>query len=128
MLSELEINFDDLYFFLGSLIYPKKMVLQDNNESKRAEIYRIHRTLYQYKNEYLKDLLSSNIMVMLLTFYLKENKFSRIVKKLQNTTKLDSYIEQIEKMLSINPSSPHILKVIGFSLDDLKDKKAYDLN
>lgn len=43
------------------------------NEKSQAHIAKVHKTLYQYKNDYLKSLMEDKTMVIILIAYLKEN-------------------------------------------------------
>jgi hypothetical protein len=113
LLQTLQTSKEELYYILGCMIYPKKMQKVDSEHSQ-AHISKVHKTLYQYRNEYLRQLMEEKSMIIIMVLYLRDNGLKRVLSRVQNPIKLEAYITQIEKMLAFCPMSPSILEAMEF--------------
>ena len=101
------------------MIYPKKMAF-DKTPLAVKNCARVHKTLYQYKNDFLRELMEDQTMVVLLIVYLRENGLRRLLSRVHSPPKLEAYLAQINLMLTFCPQAPQVLESLGFNINSLR--------
>eukprot|EP00347_Sterkiella_histriomuscorum_P012228 403369405 len=118
LLSRLGIQHEEMVFILGSLIQPKRMLILDKlTPERKAEIQQIHKTLYQYRNQYLDEIIKYSAVVFLIAHYFKVNQLVRIKRKTSKPIDERAYIVASQKLIMMSPHFERMNSVMNLNLE-----------
>ncbi|CDW74878.1 UNKNOWN [Stylonychia lemnae] len=117
LLERLLISHEEMVFILGSLIQPKRMLKIDKlSPERRTEIQQIHKTLYQYRNSYLDEIIQYSAIVYLIAFYFQNNQLNRIKRKASKKIDERAYIVASQKLIMMSPHFERMHTIISLNL------------
>lgn len=118
LVAALGISHEELVFILGSLVQPKRMLALDKlTPERKAEVTQIHKTLYQYRNQYLDEIIKYSAVVYLIAHYFKQNQLVRIRRKSPKPIDERAYIVASQKLIMMSPHFERMNQVLSLNLE-----------